>query len=229
MGNKLPVLCAGACMVFLAGCTSSGTTYGTESTHEEATLKSMYNLFSMKPKEQPNIDYSARPDLVMPANQQALPNPEDETANGDENWPVSPEQRIASIRGGAVEPDERSGNLPVEYLLSEKEGIGQNNSYLDQLARERTQDGEAQRTTGTYQVDDKLTKKARERRQQLSYSTGVQRKYLTEPPSEYRKPAATAEAGVTGITPEELAKVQKEARDRRKALDQSAPPTPGQE
>ncbi|MEM7289931.1 MAG: hypothetical protein AAF412_06115 [Pseudomonadota bacterium] len=229
MGKKLPILCAGACLVFLAGCNTSGTTYGTGTTHEEATLESMYNMFSIAPKKRPDIDYSARPDLVMPANQQALPNPDAETTESEENWPVSPEQRIAAIRGGAVEPDERSGNLPVEYLLSEKDGIGTSgNSYLRQLSRERSQDGEAQRSTGTYQVDDKLSKKARERRQQLSYSTGVQRKYLTEPPSEYRKPAATAEAGVTGITPEELAKVQKEARDRRKALDQSAPPTPGQ-
>ena len=48
------------------------------------------------------------------------------------------------------------------------------------------------------------------RREQLSYSTGVQRKYLTEPPKIYRTPSANAVAGEAGVTIDDIAGNKKE-------------------
>lgn len=83
----------------LSGCTG-GTTYGTGVSHEEKTVKGLYNLLSLKPEEKKNIDYSSRPNLVMPSDQAQLPVP-GEAQQTDQNWPVSPEQRIAIARGEA--------------------------------------------------------------------------------------------------------------------------------
>lgn len=213
------LVCAGS--LFLVGCSNSGTTYGTGTSHEEATLKSMYNLLSIKPQEKANIDYSARPELVMPANKQALPSPDSAIEQSDgQAWPVSPEQKIAAVREGVPEPDEY-GNLPTEYLTSKKEGI-RNSAGLYRSSRANAKAG------GGEQFLDEIRKEAVEgavsdevarRREQLSYSTGVQRKYLTEPPSEYRQPVATADAGDLGITKEEITAEEKAAAVDKRNTD----------
>ena len=106
--------------VFVAGC-NGGTTYGTGVSHEEQTIKSLSNIFAFKQDERQNIDYSSRPDLVMPPEQSNLPQPldvEQSTSNAD--WPETPEERIARIRGEAVEADERSGELPIEEIAPQE-------------------------------------------------------------------------------------------------------------
>lgn len=207
-----------ASAAILGGCTS-GTTYGTGSSHEEQTVKSMYNLLSIKPPEKANIDYSARPDLVMPANKGALPTPADTAQQvDDQNWPVDPEQRIAAVRAEAPQPDERSGNLPTEYLLSEKEGI-RNSAGLYRASRKSEKDGgqflkmiQEESKTGS-----NVSEEVKRRREQLTYSTGASRKFLTEPPTEYRRPAETAEAGAVGLTNEEIAELDKKRRKQEEA------------
>ncbi|MEM7214997.1 MAG: hypothetical protein AAF423_05580 [Pseudomonadota bacterium] len=211
----------GAGLFLLAGCSTSGTTYGTGTSHEEDTLKGVVNMLAITPDEQDNIDYSARPDLVMPANPQALPAPSGTTAVADQNWPVSPEQRIAAVRAAAPDGDWRgSEDIPLEYQLSEKDGI--NNSarvYRQSRAHARS---------GADQLIDEIRDDAngtgvaaevRKRREQLTYSTGVQRKFLTEPPSEYRVPSASAEAGDTGITKEQITEAQKAAKEDKRNID----------
>ena len=106
----------------LAGC-NAGTTYGTGTTHEKATMKDLSNIFSLKSQKN-TIEYNQRPELVMPANKNILPAPVDKEATlSNDQWPETPEERIARVRGAAPEVDDRTGELPVEYLNSEKEGI----------------------------------------------------------------------------------------------------------
>ena len=201
----------------LTGCTS-GTTYGTGSSHEEQTVKSMYNLLSIKPPEQANIDYSARPDLVMPASKQNLPTPGEAAQGQEQDWPVDPEQRIAAVREAAPEPHWRSGNLPTEYLTSEKEGI-RNSAGLYAASRRNEKDGgqfikiiQEESKTGS-----NVSEEVKRRREQLTYSSGPSRKFLTEPPTEYRVPAETAEAGAVGLTNEEIAELDKKRRKEEQA------------
>ena len=210
----------GASLVILAGCTGSGTTYGTGSSHEEDTLKGIVNMLAISPDDQKKIDYSARPDLVMPANPQALPAPAQENA-ADENWPVSPEQRIAAVRDAAPDGDWRgSEDIPLEYQLSEKEGIN-NSAGLYRQSRAHTRSGSDQFIKLIRDDANGVgeSAEARKRREELAYSTGVKRKFLTEPPVEYRTPSATAEAGDTGITREEITEAQKKAKIDQRNID----------
>ncbi len=222
MKQKLVLLGTVCGFAILGGCTS-GTTYGTGVSHEEQTIKSMYNMLSIKPPEQPNIEYDARPDLVMPANKQVLPTPgaTDIASTDGQQWPVEPEQRIAAVRAAAPTPDERSGELPVEYLTSEKEGI-QNSSGLFQQSRANTRDGGQFIEEIRQEANNggAISEEVRRRRGQLSYSTGVQRKFLTEPPAEYRRPSVTAEAGDTGFDNAEIAERIAEEKRLERQNDQ---------
>ncbi|MGI9353242.1 MAG: hypothetical protein ACR2O3_16910 [Rhizobiaceae bacterium] len=210
----------GASLILMAGCSSSGTTYGTGSSHEEDTLKSIVNMLAIAPDDQKEIDYSARPDLVMPANPQALPAPA-EVAVTDEQWPVSPEQRIVAVRDAAPDGDWRgSEDIPLEYQLSEKEGIN-NSAGLYRQSRAHSRSGSDQFIKlirdDANNVGESV--EARKRREELAYSTGVKRKFLTEPPSEYRLPSADAEAGDTGITKEQVTEAQKKAKTDQRNVD----------
>ena len=203
-------------LVLVSGCTS-GTTYGTGSSHEEQTLKSLTNMFALSSEKKEKIEYNARPDLVMPPENQALPTPAQEAAAEDQNWPVSPEERIAAIRAAAPEADDRSGEVPIEFLLSEKDGIRNSTSVYQRNLRRNEKDGgqfiEAiKRDAAGLGTNEKL----RQKREQLTYSEGPQRKYLVEPPTEYRTPAATAEAGNTGFTDEEIERIKKENKRKER-------------
>ena len=204
-------MCLCAAAIVFSGCTA-GTTYGTGTTHEEATFKGLSNIFAMKNEEQAKIKYQQRPELVMPPSKDALPQPVDQST-ADEDWPVSPEQRIAEIQANAPTPDWRTGDLPTEYLTdTDKPGIS-NSSRLQRASRTRAKGSgnfiEAIRRDASGQGEGRV---ARERREQLAYSSGVKRKFLTEPPVEYRTPSANAEAGDLGISNEELTERQKKAK-----------------
>lgn len=222
MKNVLTSFCVVTGLAVLGGCSSySGTTYGTGTSHEEDTMKSITNLLSIAPKEKNRIDYSARPELVMPANQQALPTPADEgtaQANADTNWPVSPEERILAAREAAPEADERSGDVPLDFQLGEKVGTRKTgNERLRQAAREHRHGFKTHlELVGLDNKSKEEDERARKLRGELAYSTGATRKYLTEPPSIYRTPAQTAEAGETGISKEEIAEAQAQKRAERK-------------
>ncbi|MEM7068606.1 MAG: hypothetical protein AAF478_06950 [Pseudomonadota bacterium] len=208
--------------IVLAGCSSSSTTYGTGSSHEEDTMKSLVNLLAVSPEDQQKIDYSARPDLVMPANKQALPAPSDSQTGQDANWPVSPEQRIAAVQEAAPEANWRDGSIPLEYQLSEKEGIRKSASgtYRNRRASARQGGGEQLLEEIKSEANGNgASAEARKRREQLAYSTGVKRKFLTEPPSEYRQPSVNAEAGDLGISKEQISAAQKKAKKEQRDID----------
>ncbi len=208
-----------ATVLALAGCTS-GTTYGTGTTHEAATMKGLSNIFSLKPQKT-SIDYNHRPELVMPANKNILPAPvAEQVALSNEQWPETPEERIAKVRSAAPDASHhKSGELPVEYLQSEKEGISK--SIDKKSARTNIHAAEEQWLKDISNDANGISEsqKANKIKNQIAYSTGVKRKYLTEPPVEYRSPAATAETGDLGISEEEL-----EARKKAEQAEDRANP-----
>lgn len=210
----------------LSACSNSGTTYGTGTSHELATVKGLSNIFSLKAGDDEKIDYSARPDLVMPANKNVLPSPEDQASSDVENWPVSPEERQALVQGSAPKDDDRArsaGDIDTAFALSEKNALG-----IQKTRATRRFDPalDSARSTGATQAlreiqtgKDKATRTtALERKGELTYTSGsAPRRFLTEPPSEYRTPAATAEAGDLGISETEL--TEREKRDAKEAED----------
>ena len=219
MKKNILILSTVAMSFVVAGCVG-GTTYGTGVSHEEQTVKALSNMLAIKEDDRPDIDYSSRPDLVMPPQTASLPQPlEVEQSTSNAEWPETPEERIARIRGEAVEADERSGELPIEEMRREKYGIGVasatsrgrsvqanrgGNAFIDAI-----RDGDA----------DAESQDVKRKRSELAYSTGPQRKYLTEPPVEYRTPAATAAAGDLGYDPDEIRRIEEKERKEKLARE----------
>ncbi|MEO0328925.1 MAG: hypothetical protein AAF217_10050 [Pseudomonadota bacterium] len=220
MKSFASVVSLSAALVFVAGCTG-GTTYGTGSSHEKDTLKSLANIMAVSSDDKDDIDYSSRPDLVMPANKQALPAPVNQ-ADTQADWPVTPEERIETARSAVPEADWRSGDLPTEYLTSKKDGIRNSAETQKNKHVRGARSGGGEQLIEEIRSDAKTggaSEEIKRRRNQLAYSTGVKRKFLTEPPVEYRTPSATAEAGELGITKEEVSEAQKQAAKERKAIE----------
>jgi len=201
----------------LAGCVG-GTTYGTGVTHEEQTLKGISNIFRLRQKKPAKIEYASRPDLVMPPANSSLPQPlEAEASTSNVDWPETPEQRIARIRGDAVVADIRSGNIPVEEQLRKKDGTRVASASRKKRSVQADRGGNA--FIDVLKTGDPEGKEARRRRGQLAYSNSSERKYLTEPPVEYRTPAATAVAGDLGYSDEELEEIKKKEEKEAKARE----------
>jgi hypothetical protein len=211
--KRIAVALAFSGAVPLAGCVG-GTTYGTGVGQEEQTFRDLYTMFKLQ-KERKNIDYATRPDLIVPQNKQVLPEPLSaaETANNDPNWPESPEQRIARVRAQAGETDPRNGEYSLQDRLRKKEGIAVE-TYEPKgkfVPGKTDRDGNPLLAGG----QSEARKQVLAARASADYSRGPSRKYLTEPPVEYRVPAETAPAGQEAFTEEEL-KAREEEEKRLK-------------
>lgn len=198
----------------LSGCVG-GTTFGTGVTQEEQLLQDLEGMVSMGSKrKRKRINYAARPDLVLPGDQAALPQPvEEEASTSNADWPESPEQRLARIRGEAEEADPRSGEVSVEELTRKKEGISVTRVQKPRYDTDR--DGHA----AIHELEDGTYKNARAAKAQLAYSKGPNRKYLTEPPVEYRTPVDSAPIGDLGISEEEKHRREEKKRAQQKQED----------
>ncbi|MFC5386026.1 hypothetical protein ACFPLB_08620 [Aquamicrobium segne] len=168
----------------LAGCVSSPT-YGTDKTAAGQLATDLSSALTFAPPKREKIDYKPRPELVKPAAGQKgnLPAPQSsvvETAGSQ--WPESPEQRRARIRDNAT--------------------ANQNNRFYEP---EIINDLPTQRGSGTVaEVSDKFdpTENARiakaqssevqKRLAQSRQGSSTTRRYLSEPPIEYRAAASTA-------------------------------------
>ncbi len=218
------VLLAGS---LLTGCTS-GTTYGTGVTHEQQTIEDLANLITFQ-KKRPNIDYRSRPDLIVP-DDKVLVTPQDGSENlDDQEWPESPQERIARLRADAeaaeTDPAARARyeeNLRRFRSTKPGEGVERIEAPIGQGIPNVSCDpnGEFMRRC----TPDEISKAVRAERREIKSvgKTGYQRRYLTEPPIEYRTPSDTAPIGDEGYTAAELKRINAEKRKRE--LEQSMRP-----
>lgn len=173
----------------LGGCVSSPT-YGTGVSASEQLLTDVTSIAALGPKEKPKIDYSPRPELVRPAAKGAvaLPAPQQSVAAaGSPAWPESPEERRKRYRDDATENQDNPQWQPKvrnDTLFGSKK--------TDELA-------------DAYEYDNATPEQQRaefKRRQQLvqeqTRGTPGTRRYLSEPPVDYRTPASTAAVGELG-------------------------------
>ena len=198
--------------LFLSGCVG-GNTYGTGVSQEEQTFKDFYNMFTLN-HERKNIDYSARPNLIVPENKAALPQPLDNgTATNDPAWPETPEQRIARIRAEAGQTDARTGDVSVEEQLRKKEGIAveQTDAEKKFIPGRTDRDG----NPVLYNGNSEARKEVLQAKADAELSHGPTRKYLTEPPEEYRIPAESAPTGDKSYTAAELERREAEKKKLR--------------
>lgn len=197
-----PLLLSG---LLASGCVSSPT-YGTSKSANAQLTSDLAGMFSMRPKPTAVAEYKPRPELVQPASLAELPQPQDSIAtSSNPAWPESPEQRRARIRAEATaNQDARLYDTQVINDLPVAEGP------RGALVPSRQQDEEAKpMSSGAAKA---AGAEVRRRRAEVNQGSPTSRKYLSEPPLEYRMPAATASVDDLG---EDEAK--KERRIRKEA------------
>lgn len=200
-------LAAGA--LALSGCMSSPT-YGTGKPANQQLLEDITGMVSLAPKRGPAIDYKPRPGIVKPADKSTLPAPQDNilTASAQTGqWPESPEQRRARLRQEATENRNNIGFRPQIRSGVERDPDA---PMITSTARW---------DRGNFEVTDSSAQAQREYRKAKTIArqgSPSQRRYLSEPPLDYRVPADSAPVGELGED-EEKKERRLKAESRRKA------------
>lgn len=210
--NASARLALSAAIVAAAGLASGclGTpTYGTDKTATEQLATDLSNIASIGPKKKAPIDYTPRPELVKPAKgEAALPPPQEAvTTVGNPNWPESPEQRLARIRAEAdANVDDPSYKSPViadQALSVTAKPVGNSHSEESGI-----------RNPATAARENAEFKKKLAESQQAQQGSSTSRRYLSEPPLDYRSASADAPQGEIGE--DESAKERRLKREARK-------------
>ncbi len=180
----------------LAGCMASPT-YGTDKTANQQLMEDLTGMLALGPKKKNNIEYKPRPELVEPETTAVLPPPQDDVATASNpQWPEAPEERLARVRAEAdANRDSPFYRPSVVNDAAERAGeISYDDPILANMSnRERLAE-------------------IKRRRIQSQGGNATSRQYLSEPPVNYRQPAATAPTDDLGES-----EWRKERRARRAA------------
>lgn len=213
-GATLLALASSAAL--LGGCLSSPT-YGTGKTANAQLLEDVSGALSPLPKRKAQIDYKPRPEIVRPDPENpeqvaALPDPQNDIASTDNPaWPESPEQRRARIRATAT-ANQNNPNFEAE-VAPDIQG-NQPPPLSDDLNKGANFD-----PLRNGNVDQQRAEYKR-RRKEGGQGSATERKYLSEPPLEYRAPAETAVAGELGED-EHKKERRRKAESRKKSPKRS--------
>jgi hypothetical protein len=176
----------------LSGCVGSPT-YGTDKTAGEQLAGDLSGAFSFAPKRKEQIDYKPRPTLVKPApgQKEALPAPQDSIETASAEWPESPEQRRARLRADATahQNDPAYQSEIVDDVQTDPESV----------KKAMADSGSSHPPRWTPADSDKG--RAAEIQRRLAESKQGDpntRKYLSEPPVQYRVASDTAPQGELG-------------------------------
>ncbi|CAN7517960.1 hypothetical protein LJR234_003790 [Mesorhizobium amorphae] len=176
----------------LSGCMGSPT-YGTDKTAGEQLAGDLSSAFSFSPKRGEKIDYKPRPELVKPApgQKENLPPPQESIETASADWPESPEARRARLRADATahqdDPAYQSQIVddvqtdPVAVKKAMAESGSSHPPRWSPADSDKGRAAEIQRRMAEGKQGDPNT-----------------RKYLSEPPLDYRVAAATAPQGELG-------------------------------
>lgn len=196
-----------AAAALLSGCMSSPT-YGTDKTANAQLMSDMGGILSFRDKKKAAIEYAPRPELVKPAKgQETLPPPQDSVATASNpNWPESPEARLARLRAEAdANLDNPNYNSPiVPDMVS-----------ANPKRKTLTGNGRAEES-GVMDVSQAAAQKAeyQKRVAETRQGSSQTRKFLSEPPIDYRQAAADAPTGELGE--DEYKKERRLKREARK-------------
>jgi hypothetical protein len=153
------------------------------------------NLASFGARNKQRIDYKPRPDLVKPATGEVatLPPPQESVAQaGDPNWPESPEARRKRLRDEATANQDNPNY--VSPIASDGPVATSSSSKLLASPNSRAADRASRGSSLTAEQSKELIKQ----RQQAKTGSPTSRRYLSEPPIEYRQAASTAPVGDLG-------------------------------
>jgi hypothetical protein len=187
MTNSIPSrLPAGALLVgvalALAGC-QSGMTYGTGKSPAMQTVQDVVGIAALSNESQEPIDYQPRPKIVAPPSVAELPPPSSGNTVVAANWPVDPDAQYEELKAEIARREAAGEPLPTfrvpQRQQAEVTPIGDGPMTPEEIAEVRKRFADAR---GAVAVDE--------------YGNPV-RRYLTDPPVEYRIP--DAEAGVVDV------------------------------
>ena len=175
-----------------SGCVGMAPTYGTGKPADQQLMEDVTSMFSLAPQRGEQIDYKPRPELVKPApgqNLAALPAPQDDIKTASAGaWPESPEQRRARIRAEATE-----GRDDPDFVPEVSPGLDKN-----RRANFRATRGDDVDLNGNALNPEAQREEFNRRLAENNQGSPTSRKYLSEPPVEYRAPAGTAAADDVG-------------------------------
>ncbi|MCP1198508.1 hypothetical protein [Notoacmeibacter sp. MSK16QG-6] len=202
--SSVRAIAALAALAALAGCGLQGPTYGTGKGANVQLLEDVTSMVDLTPKKGEPIAYQPRPELVTPpalAANGALPAPQqDATQSAD--WVESPEERRKRYRDYATENRDDVNFRPVvagpRYASTDAKIDASSNP--ERLERMKAQRAEYQR-----------------RKRIASVGDADQRRFLSEPPTDYRVPADSAPTGELGEDEKaKAARLAKEAGVKKK-------------
>lgn len=197
MALAMPLI---ASSLLLGGCMGSPT-YGTDKTAGAQLLDDVTSITKFSPERKQRIDYKPRPELVKPASSKdlALPPPQEQLASASNpDWVESPEQRRKRIREkadeandtgafrdtkGAIASDEIEPDVATTSMYDDDDKVGRSQRYRP---------GTEQAVNNTRRAE--IQRRIRENQQ----GSPTKRRYLSEPPLDYRQAAATAPADDIG-------------------------------
>jgi hypothetical protein len=206
--NALRLVIGGA-LVAAAGLTSgcmNSPTYGTDKTANSQLMSDLGGILSFSAKRKQAIEYAPRPELVKPAKgDEALPPPQESIAANNPNWPESPEQRLARVRADAdANVDNPNYSSPIiPDMTTAKTGINHSGPY-------RAEENGIRDVSKVAAERAEYERRLKENRQ----GNSTTRKYLSEPPVEYRQASADAPVGELGE--DEFKKERRLKREARK-------------
>lgn len=178
----------------LTGCVQSST-YGTGKTQEAQLVEDLTGLLGGGEKQE-RIQYVERPNIVKPTNASALPVPKVGTVD-DPSWPESPAARLQRLRLD-LESADPAVRGAAKRELQESDNSKRADSREAVRQRRIAAGIDPDKTNLTPQEVNRLALRQQQARRAGGDTT--QRRFLSEPPTEYRQPAASAAAGETGLT-----------------------------
>jgi hypothetical protein len=196
----------------LSGCMSSPT-YGTDKTSGEQLAEDLTNAFSFAPKRKDHIEYKPRPALVTPAEGQkeVLPVPQDSiTQTASAEWPESPEQRRARLRADAT-AHQNDPNYQAQIIDDvQTDPVAMKQALKESGSSHPPRPGNS--GIGGAERRAEIKRRLAESKQ----GNATTRKYLSEPPLDYRVAASTAPQGDIGED-----EYKKERRRKKEAAAKS--------
>jgi hypothetical protein len=176
-----------ALLLLAAGLGGCSKTYGTGESPEMQLFSEMTGGLLNREEKEP-IDYNPRAPLVMPPTAGALPPPVETAAAANANWPLDPDE--VSAGPNIAEDDNPQNDIsqaeyrrlrPLAGAFARPRYEWDNNN-MDDEAREIIHSREQQAAV-------------RRAMNEAEGFTRTERRFLTDPPLDYREPAPTAPTG----------------------------------
>jgi hypothetical protein len=178
----------------VAGC--SGVTYGTGTSTELQTIQDITGMLALGAPDKPEIDTKPRGGIVAPPTTASLPAPVDDTVTGSvepSDWPNDPDEgaRKRKAEQDAQAPQSASANairdpgIRLSKAMLEKQ-------KQQQALQEKPWDYSRGPNPNLMGRKKEFAEMKSERGGSLDANGQPVRRYLTEPPAEYRVPDADA-------------------------------------